>query len=195
MGCPLDDTPLQTHDGKMVPSAEALKGKICVLFFSSEWCPACSSFIPTLATLYEEAQENDVPLAVVYVSSDRDSAQKDRYMQKKHGPWLSVPYDNVEARNLLKTTFGCFAGAEANQFPGVKRRAGIPSVRCRNSDHHCRIMTRSHRLTRRPSRVQQLVVMGPNGEEHVHMDCDPPTEFNRKGAGVLDEWSKFAWPA
>lgn len=167
MGCPLDDTPLQAHDGKLVTSAEALKGKICVLFFSSEWCPACSSFIPTLATLYEEASENDVPLEVVYVSSDRDAEQKDRYMQKKHGPWLSVPYDNVEARNLLKTTFGCFAGAEAGSFPGVKRRAGIPS----------------------------LVVMGPNGEEHVHMDCDPPTEFNRKGAGILDDWGQFAWPA
>ena len=39
---------LETKEGTKVPAAEALRGKIVVLFFSSEWCPACKLFVPTL---------------------------------------------------------------------------------------------------------------------------------------------------
>jgi len=162
---PLPDQ-LQTADGKLVGTPQALAGKMVVLFFSAEWCPACKVFLPKLKILYEEARENDLPLEIVYVSSDRDSAQKDRYMST-HGPWLSIPYSNVDARSQLKTKYGCFAGAEAKSFPGTKRRAGIPSI----------------------------VLMGPAGEEHVHMDCDPPVEIDRKGAAILDDWLAYKWAA
>ena len=93
---------LEAMDGKKVEGGAALKGKVVVLFFSAEWCPACTSFVPTLKTLYEEAEENNVPLEVVYVSSDRDETQMKRYMSKKHGPWLSVPYDSTAFRDKLK---------------------------------------------------------------------------------------------
>ena len=58
------------------------------------------------------------------------------------------------------------APIEASGFPGVQRRAGIPSI----------------------------VIMGPNGEEHVHMDCDGGSPIDRKGAGILEDWKAFAWP-
>ncbi|EOD04264.1 hypothetical protein EMIHUDRAFT_221417 [Emiliania huxleyi CCMP1516] len=58
---------LETKEGTKVPAAEALRGKIVVLFFSSEW-----------HTLHEVARENEVPFEVVYVSSDRDAEQKAR---------------------------------------------------------------------------------------------------------------------
>ena len=35
-------------EGTQVAAAEVLRGKIVVLFFSSEWCPACKLFVPTL---------------------------------------------------------------------------------------------------------------------------------------------------
>mmetsp|Transcript_5114 Transcript_5114/g.16395 ORF Transcript_5114/g.16395 Transcript_5114/m.16395 type:complete len:90 (+) Transcript_5114:400-669(+) len=88
-------------------------------------------------------------------------------MAKSHGDWLSVPFDDTATRNALKAKYGCYAGAEEAGFPGVTRRAGIPS----------------------------LVVVGEGGEEHVHMDCDPATEIDRKGDAILDEWAQFAWPA
>ena len=136
-----------------------------VLFFSSEWCPACKSFIPILKTLYEDGKENGKELEVVYVSSDNDAAQKARYMQQHHGDWLSVPWHDKAARDLLKTTYGCYAGKEAPHFPGVRRRAGIPSI----------------------------VIISPTGEECVHMDCDPPSEITRKGDAILDEWVAYRW--
>jgi len=161
--CPLLPEALEKADSTTVTQA-ALAGKIVVLFFSSEWCPACKAFLPVLKTLYEDGKENGTPMEVVYVSSDNDAAQKARYM-KAHGEWLSIPFADKAARDGLKMKYGCFAGKEASAFPGVKRRAGIPS----------------------------MVVMGAAGEEHVHMDCDPPTEINRKGDAILDEWLKFKW--
>jgi len=155
---------LEKADGTTV-AVEELNGKIVVLFFSSEWCPACKRFLPTLKTLYETAEEEGKPLEIVYVSSDRSAQQKTQYF-KSHGGWLSVAFDDEPARNALKARYGCFAGAESGSFPGTKRRAGIPSI----------------------------VVIGPNGEERVHMDCDPSTEINQKGEGVLDDWLPHAWP-
>ena len=73
------------------------------------------------------------------------------------------PKQMVEPR--LKKKYGCFAGAESSNFPGTKRRAGIPS----------------------------MVIIGPDGAEKVHMDCDPPVEINRKGDGVLEDWMPHKW--
>jgi thiol-disulfide isomerase/thioredoxin len=164
VACPVLPAVFERRDGTTT-GQEALCGKIVVLFFSSEWCPACKSFIPVLKTLYEDGKENGKVLEVVYVSSDNDAAQKARYMEKHHGDWLSVPFSDKAARDTLKTTYGCFAGKEAPSFPGVPRRAGIPSI----------------------------VIISPTGDERVHMDCDPPTEIMRKGDAILDEWVNYRW--
>ena len=156
---------LSKRDGSTIKTDEALSGKIVALFFSSAWCPACSQFLPTLQTLYETAEEDGKPFEIIYVSSDRGAEQMDGYM-KKHGDWLHIPFKDEATRSALKQKYGCFAGAEASQFPNAKRRAGIPS----------------------------LVIMGPNGEERVHMDCDPPTAIRQKGDAILDDWAGFAWP-
>ena len=95
----------------------------------------------------------------------RHSGKHGKPMQKKHGSWLSIPFDDSATRDSLKTKYGCFAGKESRLFPGVKRRAGIPSV----------------------------VIISPAGDELVHMDCDPPTEINRKGDAILDEWMQHKW--
>ena len=163
--CPMLPASLERNGEKGMVGQEALAGKIVVLFFSAEWCPACTNFIPILKTLYEDGKENGQAIEVVYVSSDRDAAQKDRYMSNKHGDWLSVPYADKAARDGLKMKYGCFAGAEAGSFKGIKRRAGIPSI----------------------------VIISPKGAELLHMDCDPPTEIMRKGDAILDEWAKHRW--
>lgn len=164
--CSVLPAELQRKDGTMVSQEAALAGKVVLLFFSAEWCPACTRFVPILNTLYEDSKENEQKLEVIYVSSDNDAAQKDHYMEKKHGDWLSVSFDDKAARDLLKTKYGCFAGKESSLFPGIKRRAGIPSI----------------------------VIISPTGDELVHMDCDPPTEINRKGDAILDEWLQHQWP-
>lgn len=159
---------LTRKDGSEVDWSTSLAGKLVILYFSAEWCPPCRRFTPKLHALYDEAAEDDKPVEVVFVSSDRDAQQQQRYMDSEHGDWLRVPYADTEARESLKAKFGCFAGSEQSKFPGVKRRAGIPS----------------------------MVVVGPAGEELAHMDCDPPVELERKGFGLIDEWlGKFVWPA
>ena len=164
--CPVLPGELQAANGSKVTQQAALSGKIVALFFSAEWCGACTAFVPTLRTLYEDSKENDSALEVIYVSSDNDAAQMQNYMRKKHGSWLSVPFEDKGTRDALKKKYGCFAGRESSSFPGVKRRAGVPSI----------------------------VIISPSGEELVHMDCDPPREINRKGDAILDDWVKHKWP-
>ena len=164
MSCPVLPETLERADGSKV-GQEVLAGKTVMLFFSAEWCPACSTFVPILHTLYDDAKEKGQMLEVIYVSSDNDAAQKDRYMREKHGDWLSVPFGDTEARDTLKKKYGCFAGKEAPSYSGVMRRSGIPSI----------------------------VIINQAGEELVHMDVDPPTEITRKGDAILDEWAAHRW--
>ena len=55
---------LETKEGTKVPAAEALRGKIVVLFFSSEWCPACKLFVPTLCAAPQTHHADPQPAAV-----------------------------------------------------------------------------------------------------------------------------------
>ena len=152
------------RDGTVV-GADALDGCVVTLFFSAEDCPACRSFLPLLKTLHETAKEEDVPLQVIYVSSDRDAEQHARCF-RTHGEWLSLPFVNWEARAALKERYGVWAQSESGSFPNLERRAGIPS----------------------------LVVIAPDGDERVLLDCEAPTEIRRKGAAILDEWVIHRWP-
>ena len=56
-------------------------------------------------------------------------------------------------------------------FPGIERLSGIPT----------------------------MVVIDADGQKREHLDCDSGQEgiglLTRKGVGVLDDWSKHAWPA
>jgi peroxiredoxin len=48
MKCPLLPDELERADGSRVDQEAALAGKVVLLFFSAEWCPACTSFVPIL---------------------------------------------------------------------------------------------------------------------------------------------------
>ena len=65
---------------------------VTAIFFSSSWCPDCVPFVGTLAAMYEELNEDDKVLEVVFVSSDRDAASMAAYMSDKHSDWLAVAY-------------------------------------------------------------------------------------------------------
>ena len=67
------------------------------------------------------------PLEVVFVSSDTSKEEQLQYMEEMHGEWLRVAYAS-DVRAALKRKYGCFAGKEAEEMPGVTRRAGIPSL-------------------------------------------------------------------
>ena len=151
----LIDATLETASGVKVAAREALAGKIVALYFSAKWCDDCEVATPKVAVCHEMANEDeDMNFQVVFVSSDTTAEAQAEYMEKEHGDWLRVSFDDP-LRSELKRKYGCFAGKEQALFPDVERRNGIPS----------------------------LVVVGPSGEELVfgaleHVEKKGPVAVN-----------------
>lgn len=162
-------TDLQDKQGQAVDEA-TLQGKIVLLYFSSNWCPACKVFTPHLAVLYETMQEECDELSsfqVVYVSSDDSAEDCDKYMKEKHADWLRIAYDSP-LRQQLKQKYGVFAGREQANFPNTTRKSGIPT----------------------------LVAVGPDGQEKDLLDCDSPAvlrDIQSKGVNFVNAWKQHAW--
>ena len=53
---------LERADGTTVVTEAALAGKIVMLFFSAEWCPACTTFVPVLCASLYNKNPNTSPL-------------------------------------------------------------------------------------------------------------------------------------
>eukprot|EP00401_Gymnodinium_catenatum_P069589 CAMPEP_0117538624 /NCGR_PEP_ID=MMETSP0784-20121206/42574_1 /TAXON_ID=39447 /ORGANISM="" /LENGTH=158 /DNA_ID=CAMNT_0005335243 /DNA_START=65 /DNA_END=541 /DNA_ORIENTATION=+ len=122
----LADVKLETVDGQQV-DAKTLEGKRVALYFSAVWCPDCKPVTPQLKMFYEEVNEDENQLQVVYVSSDKSAEEMKSYMKEAHGSWLTVAYDDP-MREGLKSKYGYFAGAEQAARPEVERRFGIPCL-------------------------------------------------------------------
>eukprot|EP00529_Nitzschia_sp_RCC80_P042039 CAMPEP_0113484982 /NCGR_PEP_ID=MMETSP0014_2-20120614/24247_1 /TAXON_ID=2857 /ORGANISM="Nitzschia sp." /LENGTH=191 /DNA_ID=CAMNT_0000378611 /DNA_START=32 /DNA_END=607 /DNA_ORIENTATION=- /assembly_acc=CAM_ASM_000159 len=155
---------LETKTGEKVDET-TLNGKIVALYFSSSWCPACKTFTPLLSVLHEEAQEDDIPFEVVYVSSDRSPEDCVSYMTKSHGDWLKVSWDT---RNDLKQTYGAFAGSEQSLFPETKRRSGIPTLVVIDQDGN------------------EKLLMDCDDSKVIK-------DIESKGTKFLDQWQQFKW--
>jgi len=77
--------------GDEASADEVLKDKQLILYyFSAHWCPPCRAFTPVLADFYSEVTDDDVPLEIVYVSSDQNPTQQMEYMKESHGDWFAV---------------------------------------------------------------------------------------------------------
>jgi len=159
-------TTLENAKGEKVNAAEALKGKVVALYYSAHWCPPCRAFTPILHALYDDVNDDEKVFEVIFVSSDDSAAGMDKYMADMHGDWLRVPYDDP-LRQGMKKKFGVFAGKEAEGFPGVKRRCGIPG----------------------------LLLIKPDGSEGKLLDCegDGLALIKKLGGGVLKEWEQYKW--
>jgi len=87
----------------MVP-ASALEGKMLALYFSAHWCPPCRGFTPKLVELYNTMKasgRNDFEF--IFVSSDEDQGSFDEYYGEM--PWLALPYENRNAKDVLSSMF------------------------------------------------------------------------------------------
>jgi nucleoredoxin len=79
--------------GDEVSADEILKNKELILYyFSAHWCPPCRAFTPVLSDFYTEVTDDDVPLEIVYVSSDQNPTQQMEYMNEAHGDWFAVKF-------------------------------------------------------------------------------------------------------
>eukprot|EP00299_Pterocystis_sp_00344_P015039 c7491_g1_i1.p1 GENE.c7491_g1_i1~~c7491_g1_i1.p1 ORF type:complete len:416 (+),score=94.95 c7491_g1_i1:90-1337(+) len=85
-------------------SASELRGKVLGLYFSAHWCPPCRGFTPTLAEVYNKAQQNfPGQFEIVFVSSDRDEESFREYHSSM--PWLALPYDDRARKQSLSQLF------------------------------------------------------------------------------------------
>mmetsp|Transcript_16388 Transcript_16388/g.25572 ORF Transcript_16388/g.25572 Transcript_16388/m.25572 type:complete len:163 (-) Transcript_16388:29-517(-) len=121
--------------GALFPSLSKplASSRLLGLYFASSWCPDCTPVTPALGRVYAAQSPSDEgikELEIVYVSSDRSVEQMNDSMQKSHGPWQSIPYENVEERSSLKCHFGVCAGMEASALglTNGKRKFGIPTL-------------------------------------------------------------------
>ena len=83
--------------------------------------------------MYEEVNEDEKVLEVVYVSSDRSSEQFASYLSSKHGDWLALAFDDP-FKDELKRKYGVCAGAEQAAVGVEPRLAGIPTFIIIKSD-------------------------------------------------------------
>jgi len=90
-------------------------GKAIGLYFSAHWCPPCRGFTPKLAEFYNNGLKEK--MEIIFVSSDRDESQFKDYSGEM--PWLSLPYEKRNEKELLSDAFGV---------------QGIPSFVVLNSD-------------------------------------------------------------
>ena len=93
---PGEDAKLLTKAGT-INLADALAGKVTMLYFSAHWCGPCRQFTPQLTTYYKALKKsgNANAVEVVFVSLDHDESSFDGYFGSM--PWLAVPFDDDHA--------------------------------------------------------------------------------------------------
>jgi nucleoredoxin len=99
-----------------------LANKRVALYFAAGWCPMCTSFEPDLIKFQKDAAERGMPIEIVYISSDRSSADLAKRASSMN--MMSVPFD---AADDFKRKFNIWAGSESAKF-GFDRRSGVPAI-------------------------------------------------------------------
>lgn len=107
-------------------SGDTLRSKLAnkrvALYFAAGWCPMCTAFEPALIKFQKDAEEQGTPMEIVYVSSDRSSA--DQANRASSMNMMSVRFEQAAD---FKRKYNIWAGSESAKF-GVGRRSGVPAI-------------------------------------------------------------------
>jgi len=87
-------------NGKKI-DLSSLEGKLIGIYFSAHWCPPCRQFTPKLVE-FRNAHADQ--FEVVFVSSDKNAADQQKYMQEARMPWPAIPYSPQQVA-ILKERF------------------------------------------------------------------------------------------
>mmetsp|Transcript_18421 Transcript_18421/g.33367 ORF Transcript_18421/g.33367 Transcript_18421/m.33367 type:complete len:426 (-) Transcript_18421:192-1469(-) len=93
-----------SNGGAAVKPADALEGKVVMLYFSAHWCPPCRQFTPKLIEFYNnlKANNNAQDFELIYVTMDNTEAEFTEYTANM--PWLCVSYTFPD-KHVLATKF------------------------------------------------------------------------------------------
>ena len=68
---------------------EDSKPKLLAIYYSMHNCPPCREFTPLLNMIYEEVNDDEKVLEVIFFSGDKTQEQFDEYYGEM--PWLALP--------------------------------------------------------------------------------------------------------
>lgn len=87
--------------------ADALQGKVVLLYFSASWCGPCHQFTPILKDFYEElADQDDANFEIVYVPGDRSLQEMMQYYQNEHADYLALDMGDASFIQYLNQRYG-----------------------------------------------------------------------------------------
>ena len=94
---------LHYANGKAANSTTTLAGKKYIgLYFSAHWCGPCRAFTPTLIKFYQQCREKNLPIEILFVSSDNSEKGMFDYMKEAGMPWPAVSYGHPIREQLKK---------------------------------------------------------------------------------------------
>eukprot|EP01066_Platyproteum_vivax_P009036 Platyproteum_vivax@DN3938_c0_g1_i2.p1 len=83
---------VQVTDGAVQSvDSRVVDGKYLGLYFASEWCPSCKSFLPVLIKFYNLVKPEGL-IEIIYVSADANKEQFTRSLGKM--PWYGLQFRN-----------------------------------------------------------------------------------------------------
>ena len=68
---------------------ESSKPKLLAIYYSMHNCPPCREFTPMLNMIYEEVNEDEKVLEIIFFSGDKTQEEFDEYFAEM--PWLALP--------------------------------------------------------------------------------------------------------
>jgi thiol-disulfide isomerase/thioredoxin len=96
---------LLDRDGNVVDHSCLTRAGTVALYFSADFCKPCHEFLPLLKDFYEEVNEDEKKVEIVYVSLDKTQDAQEKY-HKQMGPWPRIAYANEAEREQLKAKYG-----------------------------------------------------------------------------------------
>lgn len=102
----LGDTLLDQYAGSIIKRDlnEALNGKKVIgLYFSAQYCKYCIEFTPTLVNFYNEITQTNPDFEIIFIASDKTNEDFQNYYS--HMPWLALPYERRDIKNMLVEKF------------------------------------------------------------------------------------------
>jgi peroxiredoxin len=92
-GKPAIDFTLRTIDGEQIQLSGYRGKKVVHLIFWATWCPSCTSEVPKLKKLYDEAMNKPYEILAIDVGYN-DSLQKVRQFQERHQLPYKIIFDD-----------------------------------------------------------------------------------------------------
>ena len=74
--------------------------KVLMFYFSMHNCPPCREFTPLLVELYNETNQNEKVMEVVFFSGDQDQNLYNEYFSEM--PWLALPFKDARMKPAAK---------------------------------------------------------------------------------------------